>query len=607
MMIAKRALPFLLLPLALSACTTMGARQGIAPAPAAAASAEAPIPIKIIAFNDFHGNLPPPHIAITLTRPDGTQVKVPAGGAAYFVTAMARLRAQNPLNVTVSAGDMTSASPLVSSLFLDEPTVRTMNMAGVELNAVGNHEFDRGQEELLRLQNGGCAKFTTREPCQVMPDFPGASYRYLAANVARADGSTLFPPYFIKSFTRGATTVRIGFIGMTLKGTGEIVAAAGIQGLHFEDEAATANALIPRMKAEGADIIVVLIHQGGSVTGGHGEHSCDGLSGDIMPVLDALDPQIQLVISGHTHRDYICDYAKIRPGHDVLLTSAGQYGTLLTDIDLMVDPVTKRIVSKHAENIIVQGEPFEGSQGPVPMTDAAPAYPADPQVAALVARYKAASDAVTDRVVGRVAGPVTKTTNDAGEQAMGDLIADSMLAAMRPIGGAQLAFMNQGGVRAELVPGPGGAVTYGALYRIQPFGNQMTVKSYSGQQLLDLLEEQFTRDTSSLRILLTSGNFRYSYDKTRPERHRVSDVTLDGKPLDPRATYRVAISTFLGDGADGFTIFKQGTNETLGGPLDLEVLEAYFKASATPVAVPELNRIRRLDPVPAAGAATSEH
>ncbi|CAN5316288.1 bifunctional metallophosphatase/5'-nucleotidase [soil metagenome] len=577
--------PLLALLAALSACTsTMESRAPVT---------TAPVPIRIISFNDFHGYLTPPKLAITLKTPSG-DVKVPAGGAAYFASAVAKLKAGNPLNVTVSAGDMTGASPLASSLFLDEPTVMTMSMIGGDFNAVGNHEFDRGQDELLRLQNGGCAKFTTREPCQIEKGFPGASYKYLSANTVKADGGTLFPPYAIKSFTQGATTIRIGFIGMTLKGTGAIVSAAGIQGIHFASEAETANALLPKLKAAGADIVIVLIHEGGTVTAPHGDQSCAGLDGDILPILDALDPSIELVISGHTHKDYICDYGKVKPGRNLLLTSAGQYGTLLTDIELLVDPVTKKILSKKADNLIVQGEGYEGANGPVPLTDQTPTYPAEPRVAALVDRYKAASATVTARIVGHVTGPISREENDAGELALGNLIADAQLAAMKTIGAAQMAFMNRGGVRAELLPGPDGAVTYGTLYTIQPFGNALVTKSYTGKQILDLLEEQFTRSAGDLRILSPSANLRYSFDRTKPDGSRVSDVTLDGKPLNPTATYRVAISNFLGDGGDGYTVLKTGTNP-VNGPLDLEALEAYFKAHPGPIAPPALDRIHRAD------------
>jgi len=567
--------------LVLAGCaTTTSPRQ-----PAATAA------IKIIAFNDFHGYLTPPRQAITVAGPDGP-VSVPAGGAAYFASAVTQLRARNPSSIVVSAGDLTGASPLASSLFLDEPTIAAMNLIGVDLNAVGNHEFDRGQDELLRLQNGGCEKFTTREPCRIDRPFPGARFRYLAANAVRRDGTTLFAPYAIRTFGEGKRAIRIGFIGMTLKGTADIVSRAGIAGIDFTDEASTANALIPRMRAEGADVIVVLIHQGGSVTAPHGPASCAGLAGDILPILDALDPAVDIVISGHTHRDYVCNYGEVNPSRPILLTSAGQYGTLLTDIDLVVDLATRRIVSKTAENLVVQGEPYEGASGPVRLSPVTPAYPPDPRVQALVDRYVAASAEASQRVVGHVRGPVSRTPNEAGEQPLGDLIADAQLAALRAPGGAQLAFMNQGGVRAELLPGTDGAVTFGTLYTIQPFGNALTVKTLTGAQLFELLEQQFVGPDPARRVLLPSANVRYSYDLSRPAGMRIGDFTIDGRPVDRAARYRVGTSQFLGDGGDGFSVLRQGTDPFVG-PLDIDALERYFRGA--PVAPPSLGRIRRID------------
>lgn len=583
-----RALPALLpaLFLGLAGCATTDGVRGGGPGKAVA--------IKIIAFNDFHGHLAPPRQSITLNGPNGP-VRVPAGGAAYFASAIAQLKAQNPNHIVVSAGDMTGASPLSSSLFLDEPTIAAMNLIGVDYNAAGNHEFDRGQNELLRLQNGGCAKFTTRTPCQVDTAFPGAHFQYLAANTVRQDGTTLFAPYGIKTFGTGRKAVRVGFIGMTLKGTADIVAKAGIAGIHFTDEAATANALIPQLRAQGADVIAILIHQGGNVTAPHGDQSCAGLTGDILPILDALDPSVDLVISGHTHKDYVCGYGRVNPSRPFLLTSAGQYGTLVTDIDISVDLRTRHVVSKRAENRIVQGAPYESASGRVDLTDLSPRYAPEPDVAALVARYAKASETFAQRVVGHVTGPISRTPNDAGEQPLGDLIADAQLAALRTTGGAQLAFMNQGGVRAELLPGEGGVVTFGALYAIQPFGNVLTVKSFTGQQLYDLLDQQFSTP-GTLRILLPSANVRYSYDRSKPEGARISAFTIDGAPVDRAASYRVGMSQFLGDGGDGFAILRQGTDAYVG-PVDLEALEGYFAAS-DPLAAPTPGRIHRLDIAP---------
>ena len=289
--------------------------------------------------------------------PDGA-VAVPAGGAAYLASAIAALKASNPHHAVVSAGDMVGASPLVSALFLDEPTIEAVNRMQIDFNAVGNHEFDRGWRELLRLQHGGCEQFTVRTPCQISRPFEGARFGFLAANTVREDGQTLLPPTGLKRFHDGGATITLGFIGLTLKATPTMVSPAGVVGLRFEDEAATANALVPQLRAQGADVIVVVIHEGGGTAAGITETSCAGLSGDIVPILERLDPAIDVVVSGHTHRAYVCDYASVNPQRPFLLTSAGLYGTLVTDIALRVDTRTRRVVRKAARQVIVQGEGF---------------------------------------------------------------------------------------------------------------------------------------------------------------------------------------------------------------------------------------------------------
>ena len=297
--------------LALGGCATT-ARQ-VAPA--------GPVAIKIIAFNDFHGNLEPPKQTIEAELAEGESVKVPAGGAAYFAAAVNRLRADNPNHAVVSAGDMIGASPLVSNLFLDEPTIAAMNLIKVDFNAVGNHEFDRGRAELLRMQKGGCEKHTVRQPCAVEP-FEGAKFRFLAANVLTENGESLFASYGIRSFGSGANQVKLGVIGLTLKETPTLVTPAGVAGLRFADEADTVNALVPKLRAEGADAIIVLIHLGASLPGPRytprnptlrETPSCKDMEGDLMPVLARLDPEVDLVVSGHTHNTYICDYGTVDP------------------------------------------------------------------------------------------------------------------------------------------------------------------------------------------------------------------------------------------------------------------------------------------------------
>jgi 5'-nucleotidase len=575
--------------LALAGCATPGV-QG---------TAGAPVRVKIIAFNDFHGALEPPRQAIAASAPGGAAVRVPAGGAAYLASAISRLRAENPNHIVVSAGDLISASPLVSAEFLDEPTILAMNMIGLDLNAVGNHEFDRGRPELLRMQNGGCARYTIRQPCRLDPGFSGARFRFLAANVVTESGETLFPSYAIRSFGKGRTRVRIGFIGLTLKGAATLVTPAGVAGLTFADEADRINALVPKLRAEGADAIVVLIHQGVSTKVGYDDHSCAGMDGGLMPILARLDSGVTLVVSGHTHNAYICDYGRIDPTRPFLVTSAGKNGTLLTDIDLSIDPVSRRVLGREAHNVIVQGEGFQDAGGPVAATALFPRFPADPRVAALVGRYAAAAAPISARVVGKLAGPALKEAEPSGESVLGDLVADAFLAATRGpgAGNARIAFTNATSLRADVLPGAGGSVTYGQLFAAQPFGNNLLVKSMTGRQIRQVLEQQFASGTNSVThpvMLQPSRGFTYSYDLTRPAGARIIDMALDGEKLRDEAVYRVTMNSFLATGGDNFTAFREGT-DAVGGPIDVDALEAFIGAQ-NGAPLPAANRVRRLSP-----------
>lgn len=554
-------------------------------------AARGPVAVKIIALNDFHGALEPPKASVPATDATGAAVQVPAGGAAYLASAVARLKAANPHNLVVAAGDLTSASPFVSSQFLDEPSVMAMNMIGLDLNAVGNHEFDRGPDELLRLQNGGCAKHTARTPCRVDARFPGAKFRYLAANVRTRDGSTLFPATAI----RDVAGARIGFIGLTLKTTPSLVVPTSVATLRFEDEVETINALVPTLRAQGADALVVLIHQGVYAKGYNGE-GCAAMTGPLLPILAKLDPAIDVVVSGHTHNAYVCDYGTVDPARPFLVTSAGRSGMLLTDIDLSIDTRAHRVAGRHAVNVIVQGEGYDAASGPVPVQRAFPTYPAEPAVGALVARYVAAAEPIAKRVVGRLSGPAPRERNASGEAVLGDLVADSQLAATR----ADIAFMNSYGLRADLVPAADGSVTYGQLYAVLPFGNVVQVKGLTGRQLCAVLEQQFDSGSNTVaapNMLAGSRGFTYAYDLRRPAGERVRDLRLNGQPIVDDRVYRVALSNFLATGGDNFTVFASGT-DLGGGPGDIDALETYV-AAGTSLTPPIPDRITRLDPPPA--------
>ncbi|MGB3740071.1 MAG: bifunctional metallophosphatase/5'-nucleotidase [Pontixanthobacter sp.] len=565
-----------LLALALSACATM-------PDPVAA-----PVTIKIVGLNDFHGNIEPLRRPLSLTEADGSSAEIYAAGAAYVASAVAEYRQGGEHSLVIAAGDLIGGSPLASSIFLDEPTIGVMNRIGLDYNAVGNHEFDRGWRELRRIQDGGCDKFTLRDPCLVENPYPGANFKFLAANVMMPDGSPLFPAYGIRTFGEGERAVKIGVIGLTLKDTPSLVTPSGVEGLEFLDEAATINALIPELVAEGVDAIIVSIHQGLTTEVGYNDKSCGGVAGPLIDILKGVDPRVDLVISGHTHRAYVCDFSAIDPARDFLVTSAGYGNSMLTDITLTVDPATDAVIARAADNIVIQSVGTDRDGNPVLPNTAYRQFPADPNVAAYVERYVAASREASQRVVGRLPSEARDPGPPTEETALGNLIADAQLYATRDAG-AQIALMNNSGIRTALIPAADGAVTFGDIYTVQPFGNTLITKSYTGAQLLALMEQQFD-DDGFVQTFSPSQGFALTWDMDRPVGSRVVGATLDGAPIDPTATYRVTMNSFLASGGDGFTVFADGT-DAVTGPLDLDAMEAYFAQDAITV-LPGLGRMR---------------
>lgn len=546
---------------------------GCAAQPQLAVAPGTPIEVQILAINDFHGNIETPPGEVSIAQPDGSLLKARVGGAAQLAAALERARATHPNSITVAAGDLIGASPFASAHFLDEPTIDAMNMAGLSLASVGNHEFDQGSAELLRKQRGGCEKYTSRVPCR-LERFAGARFQYLSANVVAKNGKPLFPATAI----RQVGPIRIGFIGETLKDTGILVSPAGVAGLTFTDEAATANALVPQLKAAGADAIVLLIHQGGRLPETYAEQGCNGLSGDILPILDKLDPAITTVISGHTHEAYACALQK--GGAARLLTSAGKYGYLYTDVRLVFDPASHRLLDAHAANV-----PVTGASG------------ANPAVAALVERYVAAARPAAERVVGHLPGPLRKSENER-ESPVADLIADAQLAATRTPGrgAADLSFINSGGVRTDLVPGPNGNISYAQIFALEPFGNTLVVRTMTGAQLHALLEQQFIDKNGAAQlqasILIPSANFSFAYDLSKPAGQRIVTMTLNGKAVDPAGRYRVTINNFLASGGDGYSVLTEGT-DTFDAGLDLDALEAWLATNPAP---PVVGRMKDLTP-----------
>ncbi|WP_437875572.1 bifunctional metallophosphatase/5'-nucleotidase [Sorangium sp. So ce513] len=528
--------------------------------------------VQILAFNDFHGNLEPPAGSSgRITLPDTTQVD--AGGVAYFASRVAALRATNPNTVVVSAGDLIGASPLVSALFHDEPTIEAMNLLGLDINGVGNHEFDKGTAELLRMQHGGCSPV---DGCRDGTPFAGASFQFLAANVVvdTTTGRTLFPRYDVREFDG----VKIAFIGMTLEGTPSIVTPSGVAGLSFMDEVDTVNDIVPELQAQGIEAIVVVLHEGGLPTGHYNE--CPGLSGPVFDIAMDMDPAVDVIVSGHTHQAYNCILG------DKIVTSAASFGRLVTDIDLEISRTTGEVTSKTANNVVVTREG------------------ADAAVDALVTRYKDLAAPLANVQIGTITATLDRAVPDggAGLFTMGAVIADSQLAATRDAraGGAEIAFMNPGGVRADLTYAASaaepmdGVVTYGEAFTVQPFGNSLVVMSLTGEQIDALLEQQFQVDAMGATrsvILQVSAGFTYTYSQSAPVGRKVdiASIRLNGVPIDAARTYRVTVNSFLASGGDGFTVLNDGTDR-LGGALDLDALRDYF-AARSPISPPPLDRI----------------
>ena len=560
-----------------AACST-------APTPPPTVPPPPPIEVQILAINDFHGNLEPPGLAY-----DGMKGKVPVGGAAYLATALKELR--TPASITVAAGDLISASPLVSSLYYDEPTIKALSDSGLALAAVGNHEFDRGPAELKRMQSGGCREKQPRETRQscAIEQFTGAGFQYLAANVLE-NGQTLFPATSI----REVGGFKIGFIGMTLKETGSLVSPDGVRGLSFLDEAGTANALVPYLKANGAKAIVLLVHQGGATDGKFDDETCPGLAGDIMPIIAKLDPAIDIVISGHTHQAYICQMTP-KGGQRRLLTSAGRYGALVTNIRLVFSR-DGELIDEVAELVPVQGEAISNARVQAPLNPAYRAFAPDPSVAALVGRYKQAAAVIADRPVGKLSAPLEKGSIS-GESQASEFIADGQLFVARDPakGAAEFGFMNNGGARTDLIPAADGTVTYGQIFALQPFANNLVTVSLTGAQVKALLEQQFNSGTNTVErpnLIMPSANVRFSFDKSKPAGQRIVSILVNGKPIDPARSYRVTVNNFLASGGDGFTALAQGTNPVDGG-LDLDATEAYLKSNPP---VPQKGRVIDLTP-----------
>jgi 5'-nucleotidase len=526
------------------------------------------VELRILAVNDFHGNLRPPPGGIRIADPDDItrKIAVPAGGAERMATLVRQLREGHNNTIFVAAGDLIGASPFLSAMFHDEPTVESLSMMGLELSAVGNHEFDEGKDELLRMQNGGCHP---TDKCQGPHPFGGAKFHYLAAStIDKSTGKTVFPGYEIRKFEG----IPVAFIGLTLKGTPNIISPQSAEGLEFRDEADTVNALVPELKARGVQAIVVLIHEGGFPSGDYDE--CPGISGPIVEIVRKFDRAVDVVVSGHTHQAYVCEI------DGRLVTSADKYGTLVTAIDLKLDPATRDVVSAKADNTVVRVATLAK----------------DADQTELLESYDRLAAPIANRPAGAVTETLSRTPNNAGESPLGDIVADAQLAATSSAanGGAVMAFTNPGGVRTDIARKEDGAVTYADIFASQPFRNQLVTLTLTGKQLKDMLEQQWL-DPKRPRILQVSKGFSYAWDGTRPDGERViaERMSLNGQAIDRAASYRVTVNNFLFLGGDGFTVLKDGKVPQFG-IYDVDALYAYFRTHS-PVGPMAANRILRIN------------
>lgn len=564
---------------------------------------KAKLPLRIIAINDFHGHLEAGDGALTLpdpARPDRS-IPVRTGGLAHLATLVRQFRSEVPRSVFVSAGDLIGASPLVSALFRDEPTIETMNLLGLDLNAAGNHEFDHGVTELRRMIGGGCAptpRGSTATCAAPQGPYPGANFPFIASNVVDGDGRALLPA----SHVVDVDGVRVAFIGAVTQSTPGIVMPTGIQGWRFLPEAESINREAARLRADGIHAQVAVVHEGGEADGGIND--CRNPRGPVFDIARRLDPAIALVLSAHTHRAYNCRI------DDRIVIQAASFGRLVSVIDLELLRTSGEIDRR---TVVARNVPVPNGLPPAagaldadsasthrssdPALGAyAPPSPAS-DIAALVAHYRERAAPLANQPLGRIVATFDRRPAPGGDHAAGRLLADAQLAATR-IHGAQLAFTNPGGVRSDLLARPpDGVVTFGDAFAMQPFGNTLVTLTLTGAQLHQLLEDQWSSSSTRARILQPSRGFGYAWRAASARGRRIDPASLhlDGAPVLPRRRYRVTVNSYLAAGGDGFTILRDGV-EPSGGPLDVDALADYLRAQATnhALAPDRVSRIRRL-------------
>ena len=537
------------------------------------------VELQVLAINDYHGHLQD----TTAGKVEGED----AGGSEYLSTKLKELRAGHGNSFTVAAGDLIGGSPFFSGFFHDEPSVESLNAMQLDVSGVGNHEFDEGVDELLRMQYGGCHPvddcYFPNEP------YAGADFPWLAANVVDEDGDTPLPPYWIAN----VQGVKVAFIGMTLEATNTLVAASGIEGYTFLDEAETANSLIPELQQQQVEAIIVLLHEGG-IPNPVEVDGCSGISGPILAINDALSPAIDAIITGHTHLPYNC-LLPDPEGMERPVTSAYSFGRVVTEMNLVLNRLTKvfeRGMSTVMNHAVIQNEL-------VP----------DPALTAVIDKWAPLAEDIGSLEVGMITADINRGGNPTGsdrgvESPAGNLVADAQQWSTSAAG-AVVAFMNPGGVRSDLTfadsSGEGdGVVTFSEAQTFQPFNNTLYTFPMSGAQIIAVLEEQCQPAGSSRPFLHLGVSEGFTYDLATTIvagdciSISVTNVEVNGVPLDASAEYMVTVNNFLADGGDNFTTF--GTIDPslrIDGGNDLDALINYL-SSFSPVDPPETDRVNEI-------------
>lgn len=492
--------------------------------------------VQLLGINDLHGQL-------NVTRKVNGK---PVGRADYLAAYLKQRAAENPKNtLLVQAGDMVGASPPMSALLQDEPTIDFLNRMGFDIGTVGNHEFDEGLDELIRLINGGTHPKTG--------NFAGSKFPWIVANVVnKQTGKTILPPYQVLK----VNGMPIGFIGVVTTETPTLVVPSGVAKVQFTDEVEAINRNVAELKKQGVRSIVVLAHNPGT-SGPNGENP----QGQLVDIANRVDDEVDVIFGGHNHA-----YMNATIDNK-LVVQAYSYGTAFADVDIEIDPKTKDIVTKRAEIVTTFQE------GITP----------DQEITKLIEGYEAKVAPIINRVIGSTTTELTARQNENGESVLGDFITDAQRAKMK----TDFALTNPGGIRADI---DAGEITWGEAYTVQPFYNELVRMTMTGKQLRDVLNQQWGAKTQMLQI----SGFTYTWDPNKAAGDKVVSIKLpDGTEIDPGKTYSVTANIFLSGGGDGFTVFTQAQNKEVG-TYDLDAFVEYIGAQPKPFTYEMKNRIQKV-------------